>query len=215
MKKNDFSMIELLVVIAIISILASMLLPALKNAREQAKAIQCTSILKQRAVSGELYSSDYNVILPFSQINIRAFWHHSMLEYSNMNQSTFRKEGLTCPGDVAPNTNYTDTPSFNLSYLYNDFLGSKQVGWTQYDFIKIGTIRNPSKCGQMIDGHFDSSTSVSRGMPWQIVSGLRTYKVEYRHNIRANALFLDSHTERLSYQEIYWTLSGNVLGKGQ
>ncbi len=44
---NCFTLIELLVVIAIISILAALLLPGLKQARNQAKQIACMAHLKQ------------------------------------------------------------------------------------------------------------------------------------------------------------------------
>ena len=58
--KRTFTLIELLIVIAIIAILASMLLPALNQARERARASSCISNVKQIMHANSMYLADNN-----------------------------------------------------------------------------------------------------------------------------------------------------------
>jgi len=65
---KGFTLIELLVVIAIIALLLAILLPALRRAKEQAKATRCLSNLKQIGLAMHLYANDYNYLLPRAEL---------------------------------------------------------------------------------------------------------------------------------------------------
>jgi len=80
-----FTLIELLVVIAVILILASLLLPALGRAKEQARAVMCLSNNKQLGLGWLLYADDNNGILvkkqPFTYGGIDGCWVGGWLDF--------------------------------------------------------------------------------------------------------------------------------------
>jgi prepilin-type N-terminal cleavage/methylation domain-containing protein len=58
-KRRGFTLIELLVVIAIIALLMSILMPALRNVRDQAKDSMCKQRLQQWGVMFNMYAGEY------------------------------------------------------------------------------------------------------------------------------------------------------------
>jgi len=211
--KRPFTLIELLVVIAIIAVLASMLLPALGAARNQAKAIYCMNNCKQFGVALTLYALDYNDwVVPRTaahglnpETDDWDVWFTMLHPF--INGAVWDKGGprtskvLFCPAGedqiLFKDIGGVQRPLTN--YLYNNRLGFPW--WYSSDPIyrmkRLSSCRSPSSCAVMTDGK-DKDLN-DHFFEWY--PGPNPYFAN-RHNGRDNLLHLDGHVKAEKIQEL-------------
>jgi len=72
--RNGFTLIELLVVIAIISLLVSILLPSLQQAKELAKSAVCMTNLRSLGMCIQMYVNDYEVLPDYPGVSTYEYY---------------------------------------------------------------------------------------------------------------------------------------------
>lgn len=134
-RKKGFTLIELLVVMAIIMLLASLLVPALKNARQRALSAFCLSNLHQWSVVFSLYHEENDgVFEPADLVGLERYWPHTVRSYYD------QEKFLLCPVALRPKP----VPSPEIP-------GASHRGSTYHTWSPANSTYAPSAWGALID----------------------------------------------------------------
>jgi prepilin-type N-terminal cleavage/methylation domain-containing protein len=201
-KAAAFTLIELLIVITIITILASLLLPALKTAKALARGTQCRNNMKQCGIGFAGYSCDSNAFI--AKQSGGTLWS----EILKNNEYISNVDVFFCPSNP-PSIVGVDTLSHTVPLTGNKIAFYTYGIWFKsYDEVEVGFVVGPGNNYYSFDTRkcvspssypimTDTRASTTGMQGYRFSSDINLIGIDPRHAGKSNGLFMDMHLERL------------------
>ena len=223
-----FTLVEVLVVVAIVAVLVSMLLPAIKKAREAAIGVACVGNLRQLGLGMEMYAAENQMKLASGGYNTSGNGVSWFSFYTGEDDKSFHpiKGFIPASGgqmNVSRCPRYSKAADNKVYGLFSPHHATYErwsvdvpvpaagTNWlTSIDYFILTKMGNRSDfmlATDTVNMYFGGREIGSGSLGWTTTGASGGYQnsgyVYLAHNNRANGIFADFHVEACDGERLY------------
>lgn len=195
-----FTLVELLTVIGIIAVLASILLPSLNKAKDQAQSIRCMGQVRQSGLAISNYANDHQNFRP-ALYSGSVYWGKVLVDYGYVSEK-LNNSILQCPNALP----LTLDSSRNKTYgMMRDapYRGIDEVLTSSLPY-RMDSSRFPSEDILIADSLrvYPDPSNIQVFTVYKNYNATGTFQIQTRHLNNANLFFYDGHAGSFNLSRI-------------